>query len=99
MDSGALSFRRQLTRSLSASLTGGYTQNKLIGSFTALASDGHSLFGTASIQKRLGEHVNLEAGYTRLHQSYSGIPLFSNNPDTNREYVSVSYQFSRPLGR
>lgn len=99
MDSSSLSFRHQFSRSLSASITGGYTQNKLIGSFTALASDGHSLFGTVAVQKRLGEHVNLEAGYTRLHQSYGGIPLFSNNPDTNREYVSISYQFSRPLGR
>lgn len=99
MDNGAISFRRQLLRTLSGSISGGYTQNKLIGSFTALPGDGHSLFGTASIEKQLGQHINFEVGYTRLHQSYSGIPLFSNNPDTNREYVSISYQFSRPLGR
>ena len=44
----------------------------------------------------VGEHVNLQAGYTRLHQTYS---FFSANPDTNREWVSISYQFARPLGR
>ena len=99
MDNAALSIRRQLMRTVSGSMTGGYTQNKLIGTLTALASDGHSLFGTVSVQKRLGEHVNFEVGYTRLHQSYSGIPLFANNPDTNREFVSISYQFSRPIGR
>lgn len=99
MDSATISFRRQLTRTLSGAVTGGYTQNKLIGDSTALAGDGHSIFGTVSVQKQLGEHIGLEAGYTRLHQSYSAIPLFANNPDTNREYISISYQFSRPLGR
>jgi hypothetical protein len=99
LDSGTISFRRQLTRSLSGSVTGGYTENKLIGYLTALAGDGHSIFGTASVQKQLGEHLNCEVGYTRLHQSYSVIPLFAKNPDTNREYISISYQFSRPLGR
>jgi hypothetical protein len=38
-------------------------------------------------------------GYTRLHQAYSNVAVLSTAPDTNREYVSISYQFSRPLGR
>jgi hypothetical protein len=99
MDSGAVSLRRQLTRTLSGSVNGGYTQNKLIGNSTALGADGHSLFGTASVQKQVGEHLNFEAGYTCLHQSYGSIPVLAKNPDTNREYISISYQLSRPLGR
>jgi hypothetical protein len=38
-------------------------------------------------------------GYTRLHQSFNGIAAIATTPDTNREFISISYQFSRPLGR
>jgi hypothetical protein len=60
---------------------------------------GHSVSGSISLRHQLGEHFNAALGYTRLHQSYSGIAVLSTNPDTNREYISLSYQFTRPLGR
>jgi hypothetical protein len=47
----------------------------------------------------MGEHFNAEIGYARLHQSYSGVAVISSNPDSDREYVSITYQFTRPLGR
>jgi hypothetical protein len=99
MDSGAVSFGRQLRRNLSASITGTYTNNALIGTYLAQSTDGHSLYGTVSLQQRLGAHLTVRGGYTRLHQSYGSIPLISTNPDTNREFFMLSYQFSRPLGR
>jgi hypothetical protein len=48
------------------------------------------------LQRAVGQHINLQAGYTRLHQTYS---FFAANPDSNRESVSISYQFARPIGR
>jgi hypothetical protein len=51
------------------------------------------------VQRAFGQHMNLSLGYTRLHQDYADVPLVSTNPDTNREFVSISYQFTRPLGR
>jgi hypothetical protein len=85
--------RQQLTRNLRAALAGTYANNGVL----ALADlGGHSISGSASLQREVGEHLNLQAGYTRLHQTYSFI---SANPDTNREWVAVSYQFARPLGR
>ena len=51
------------------------------------------------MQKQFGQHVNVQLGYTRLHQDYSGVAVLATTPNTNREFVSVSYQFSRPLGR
>jgi hypothetical protein len=41
----------------------------------------------------------VQLGYTRLHQDYSGIAVLAATPNTNREYISISYQFFRPLGR
>jgi hypothetical protein len=99
MDTGAFSFRHQLSKSLNASINAAYTQNKIIADMSEMGFDGHTLSATAAVQKRIGEHLGLELGYTRLHQSYGSIPVLSKNPDTNREYISISYQFARPLGR
>jgi hypothetical protein len=48
------------------------------------------------MQYQVGANVNLQAGYTRLHQTYN---VFSANPDTNREWVSIAWQFLRPIGQ
>jgi hypothetical protein len=101
MDSASASFRRQLARFLSASLSGGYDQGTPVGGVLPQATastNGHSVSGTASLQQQLGQHLSLQLGYTRIHQTYN-VAAISNTPDTNREFVSVSYQFSRPLGR
>jgi len=101
MDAANVSLRQQLARSFSASLAGGYVQNDVVGGLSPIAggsTNGHTVSGTASVQRMFGEHLNVQLGYARLHQSYN-IAAISSNPDTNRESVSISYQFSRPLGR
>jgi hypothetical protein len=100
LDSASASVQQQIARSLNGSVAVSYAQNDVLGSpLFGGASNGHTVSGTASLQKQFGEHINLQFGYTRLHQSYSGVAVLSTNPDTNREFGSVSYQFSRPLGR
>jgi len=98
MDSGTVSLRRQITRTLSGLFAGGFAQNEYVGS-SVLGNNGHSIFGTASVQRQFGERLNIQLGYTRLHQVYSGVAVLSAAPDTDRGFVSISYQFSRPLGR
>jgi hypothetical protein len=99
MSSGTASIGQQLTRRLRGSIAGGYTQNDVLASALAGASNGHTLSGTASLQQQFGEHINLQLGYTRLHQDYSSVAVLAATPNTNRESISISYQFSRPLGR
>jgi len=99
LDAGTLSARQQLTRTLTASVTGSYTQNNVIGNPLFGAYSGHTISGTISLQQVIGQHLSAQLGYTRLHQSYSNIAALSANPDTNREFITISYQFSRPLGR
>lgn len=99
MDSASASLGQQITRSLGGSLTGAYTQNDILGAVLGGGNNGHTVSGTASLHQQFGEHIGIEVGYTRLHQSYSNVPVLSLAPNTNREFVSVSYHFSRPLGR
>jgi hypothetical protein len=98
-DSATLSMRQQITRTLNAALSGGYTQNDVIGGQSLGLFNGHTISGTASLQQLVGQHVSVQLGYMRLRQDYANIPAISTNPNVNREFVSISYQFSRPLGR
>jgi hypothetical protein len=101
MDSATASLRQQLARALTASVSLGYIEDKVVGSLaqtTEASTNGHTVSGTAAIQKTFGEHWNAQLGYTRLHQSYN-VAAISTTPDTNREFVSISYQFARPLGK
>jgi hypothetical protein len=99
LDSATLSARQQITRTLNASLSGGYAQNNVIGSPALGAYSGHSISGSAFLQQLIGQHLSVQLGYTRVHQTYDKVEAISAAPDTNRESISIAYQFSRPLGR
>jgi len=98
-DSATASLRQQITKTLAGSVVGFYAQNDILGAAILGASNGHSVSGTASLQQQFGQHLSLQLGYTRLHQDYSTVAALAANPDTNREFVSITYQFARPLGR
>ena len=93
------SLRRQLTRTLSASLGASYADNSILDALPTLNTSGHTISGNASVQRQFGQHLNLQLQYMRLHQSYSDVAVLSAVPDRNRESITISYQFARPLGR
>jgi hypothetical protein len=99
LDSATASIGQRITKSLNASVNGGYAQNDILGASALGVANGHSIFGTASLQQQFRQHVGLQLGYTRLHQDYSGVTILSATPNTNREFVCLSYQFSKALGR
>ncbi len=101
MNAANASIRQQIAKALTASVSGGYSQNTVLGDLppeVAGSTNGHSISGTAALQRMFGEHLNVQLGYSRIHQTYN-VAAVSATPDTNREFVSLSYQFSRPLGR
>ena len=99
-NSATTSVRWQVARTWNTGLAGNYAIYKTLTPFFFLANPGgHTVSGTVSLQHQISEHFNAELGYTRLHQTFNGISLISANPDMNREYISISYQFTRPLGR
>jgi len=99
-NSATLSARQQLTRQWRAGLSGGYSIYKTLDPLLSLANPGgHTVSGSASIKYDLDAHMYVELGYTRLHQSYGSVAAVSAFPNVNREWISISYQFTRPLGR
>lgn len=100
MDGAAAFFRQRLSKTLGVSLSGSYANNKLLaGALSTFVTNGHTIQGTVSLQQQVGQNLALGLGYTRMRQDYSDVPALGANPNTNREFVSLSYQFSRPLGR
>lgn len=101
LDNASASFNQQLRRTLSASVSGTYAQNDLVGHFSPSLGilNGHSIMGTASLQQQFGQNVTVRLGYTRLREDYSGLSLFAFAPNTNREFISFTYNFNRALGR
>jgi hypothetical protein len=93
------SLRRQLTRTLSASIGASYASNNVLDALPTLNTSGHTISGNASVQRQVGEHLNLQLQYIRLHQSYSDIAAISSTPNRDRVMATISYQFMRPLGR
>lgn len=94
------SARWQFARNWTAGLTTSYGIEKNVTPLSLGSSPGgHSVSGTASVQHLIGARFTAELGYARLHESYNGIAVISHFPDSDREYISVSYQFTRPLGR
>jgi len=97
-DDADLSIRRQLTKDLTISLDGNYTNNRLLNPLFP-GNGGHTVSGTLAAGRTIGEFFNLQLGYTRAHQSYGEIPALSGVPDRNRAWAAISYNFRRPLGR
>ena len=90
----------QLTPRLVAGITGNYSNTSQAGSIISTNTPlGHTIFGRATLQYKLAEHVNLEGEYGHLHQSISRVAVFANAPDDNRYAVSINYLFEKPLGR
>jgi hypothetical protein len=94
------SARWHVNRTWSIGSAAGYAIYKNVTPLLAFGTPGgHSISGSVALQHAIGDHFNAEAGYTRLHQSFSGVAVISGAPDTNREFISISYQFNRALGR
>lgn len=98
--SAAFSGGWQASRAWTLGVSASYAfNNTLTPAFVGSSPSGHTLSATVTAQRPLGERLSLQAGYTWLQQSYQGIPATSAIPETNRVFVSVSYQMTRPLRR
>lgn len=99
-NSASASVRQQLTRSWNVGASAAYSIFKTVTPLSFFATPGgHTVSGTAFLGYVFGKNLNASLGYTRLHQNFGGISLINNAPDTNNEWVSISYTFARPIGR
>jgi len=90
----------KLARTWSVEMAGGYQVRKNVSQFSLFSQPGgHTASGTVSVGHPLSERVTATFRYQRMHQIFNGIAAISSNPDSDRESISISYQFRRPLGR
>lgn len=92
---------RKLTAAWSVGVNGGYALFKNVTPIVSVINPGgHTIFGSAHAGRSFHDRFNLEVGYSHFHQTYDNFGTLAEMfPDSNREYASVSYQFSRPIGR
>lgn len=99
-NSADASARWRVLRRWTVGASSNYAINKSVGPrLPGAFQGGHSVSGSATVEHSIGRQLNLQFQYDRLHRSYNGVLTGSNNPDSNRGVVSLSWNFSRPLGR
>jgi hypothetical protein len=99
-DSAGADAEWQFERTWSAGASGSYMRTKNVTPLEVSSNPGgHTLIGTVSIQHPIGERVNTALGYARLNQSYNGINAVSTAPNSDRVFFTLTYEFSKPLGR
>jgi hypothetical protein len=101
-NTATLSGRRLLSRLWSIGASADYASLKNINpdpAVTAFGSGGHTIDGTAYVQRRISENLNAEGGYAFFHESYPFISSSNYFPNSNRGFVSIEYRIHRPLGR
>jgi len=60
---------------------------------------GNSIMAQGTVDHSMGEHFAVECGYQRIQESFEGIQIINANPDSDREFVSISYQLRKSIGR
>jgi hypothetical protein len=90
--------RRQLTQAYSMQVGVSYGRNRALVVSSAPYSLVNSTIGSISLSRRFGSSLGFRAGYARAHQTQENVSA-TNLVNNNRAWVSLSYDFSRPIGR
>lgn len=98
-DAATALVRQRVATGWTAELNGSYVNNRVIPVIDLPITNGHSLAASAALTREFNSRLRVQAGYTRLHQVYEDLSEISQYPDTNREWVTVSYLFTKALGR
>lgn len=91
--------RHQFSKKLTGAISAAYSDQALLDPNPLFSIGGHSVSGTATIQRMIGAHFSTGLGYSRLSQSYANIAALSGNGNRNRGWISLSYSFERPIGQ
>ena len=92
--------RRRLTARWTARVGGAYTRNDPLHTLSSsVTAPLRSFQGTAGIEYRLTDNLGASVLYGRQQQRYEFLLLPSATANQNRVWFSLSYIFTRPLGR
>ncbi|MGB0107448.1 MAG: hypothetical protein WBP52_03010, partial [Terriglobales bacterium] len=98
--------RRQLTPGWTAALSASHgTNQSLTVPFTASASSVNLTSAGISLERNVGRSIGLRMGYSHDFQQQFGVPgstqtspLQTLDASRNRFFVTLSYQWAKPLG-
>jgi hypothetical protein len=100
MTTGEGAVRRQLTRSSSLEVGVIYAASKALDAGATTFYDNlKSVSGSVQWEQHLGKNFTSVMGYARDYQQENGPSVTGLNVNHNRGWVTIGYQFSRPLGR
>jgi hypothetical protein len=98
--SATVSGRWRISRNWTTSVGGVYSDFATLAQSSAGSVEGgHTLSGAASVGRRVGQNLSFTIHYQRLHESYPQIATISLDPNSSNASASITYHFSRPLGR
>ena len=93
------SSHHQLTPHLTGNLQASYSTNDVLQLGSLAQTSGHIFMFSGYCSRVLGKHLSAELGYSRINQHYNNFAAISGNPDIDRGWIRIAYQFERPLGR
>lgn len=94
----AASFNRQLSKNWNAAVSASYANyQSLTPLFLFATTNGHSLLGTASLQRTFNSYMAFQFGYSWIQQSYTNLQNPITSPNMNRVFVSLNFTFAKPL--
>ena len=91
--------RRQLSRFSTIDLSAIFGRSSALGLVASGQTPLTSVQGTVGFEQRLGQNLSLRLAYGRDYQEGSTFTPNGGNINHNRGVVSLSYNFTRPLGR
>jgi hypothetical protein len=99
-NSANASVRRELTHTWGINFNAFYSNNKNQTPLYPFSEPGgHTIRGGVSADHAITRALKFIVGYDKMEENYAGVGALSALPSSNREYGSISYQFSRPIGR
>jgi hypothetical protein len=93
------SYRRQFAHRWEIRTGISYGKDDLVIMTVPSATNSRSVVAVVGISHQIGEHLTVAASYVRAYQQYLDGIGGSSDFNRNRPQISLSYTFSRPLGR
>ena len=90
--------RRQLARTTAMHLNATYGHNRQLGTFV-VGTPLNSASGTLGLEQKMGQNLMLRLDYGRDYQSGNLTSTAAGSINHNRGTISISYDFTRPMGR
>jgi hypothetical protein len=94
------SFRRELVPGWAAALNASHGTNQSLFVSSASASSINLTSAGISLERNVGKSIGLRMGYTHDFQEQFAVPGSAQTLDVNRNrfFVTLSYQWAKPLG-